>query len=56
MNHNRTDRFNPFKDFNLLELEDAYEYFSYIGDYGGCALVAEIFCKKAPLNYKNLGL
>lgn len=56
MEHNRTDRFNPFRDFNLLELEDAYEYFTYVGDERGCELVADIFCKKSKLNHKELGL
>lgn len=56
MNHNRTDYLNPFRDFSPDELEDAYEYFSHIGDYRGCELVADVFCRKVKLNLANIGL
>jgi len=44
---------NHFMEFTILELEDAYEYFSGIEDNGGCALVADAFTNKVSFNLVN---
>lgn len=44
---------NHFMEFTIVELEDAYEYFSGIEDHGGCALVANAFANKVSFNLVN---
>jgi len=44
---------NFFLEHNILELEDAYEYFSSIHDHEGCALVADAFASKVSFNLVN---
>ena len=44
---------NHFKEFTIVELEDAYEYFSGIEDYGGCTLVSDAFANKVSFNLVN---
>ena len=42
--------FNPYRGFSFVELELAYEYFTWCGDTEGTNLVAEAFCEQAKLD------
>ena len=42
---------NPFKDFSISELEIAYICFTNIEDTEAVAMIEEVFCKKAILEW-----
>jgi len=44
---------NFFLEHTILELEDAYEYFSGIGDHEGCGLIEDAFVSKVSFNLVN---
>ena len=45
---------NPFFEFSLGEMVEAYTYFTDIHDYEGCRLVGEAFHQTTSVEFKNI--
>jgi len=45
---------NPFFEFSLGEMVEAYTYFTHIQDYEACSLIGEAFDQTTSVEFKNL--
>tara|TARA_R110000772_G_scaffold223243_2_gene333735 strand:+ start:167 stop:310 length:144 start_codon:yes stop_codon:yes gene_type:complete len=45
---------NPFFEFSLSEMVEAYTYFTDIHDYEACSLIGEAFHQTTSVEFKNL--
>jgi hypothetical protein len=45
---------NPFFEFSLSEMVEAYTYFTVMHDYEGCRLVGEAFDQTTSVEFNNV--